>query len=77
VRGSALSLSGRIRSIGHGLLAAGLLLVGIYFAAAYLKGSDAIGDALNPFLIRNYVPFGPLLFGALLSWLGRSVAPPA
>jgi hypothetical protein len=58
-----------IRSIGHGLSAAGVVLVGMYFLALSLKGSAALHDGLDPFTVRNYLALGPLVPGALVLWL--------
>ena len=58
-----------IKSIGHGLLAAGVFLIAIYFVGVYLKGSDALRDALDPLASRNYLVLLALVPGALLLWL--------
>lgn len=58
-----------IKAIGHGLFAAGLLLVIVYFLGAYLKGSDAFRDALNPVGFQAYLALVPLAPGAFLLWL--------
>ena len=57
-----------IKSIGHGLLAAGILLVAIYFAGLYLKGNNALFDALNPLAMGNYLALAPL--APARSWFG-------
>jgi hypothetical protein len=49
-----------IRSIGHGLSAAGIVVVGMYFLAISLKGGAALHDALDPFTVRNYLALAPL-----------------
>jgi hypothetical protein len=58
-----------IRPIGHGLSAAGVVLVGMYFLAVSLKGGAALPDALDPFTVRNYLAIAPLVPGALVLWL--------
>ena len=63
-----------IKSIGHGLLAAGVLLVTIYFAGLYLKGNNALFDALNPLAMGNYLALAPLAPGTLVVWLGDYIA---
>ena len=63
-----------IKSIGHGLLAAGGVLIAIYFVGVYLKGGDALHDALNPLVLGNYLALVPLLPGALLLQLGDYIA---
>jgi hypothetical protein len=63
-----------LKSIGHGLLAAGFVLIALYFAAAYLKGSESFHDALGPLAVRNYLVLAPLVPGALLLWLSDYIA---
>ena len=63
-----------IKSIGHGLLAAGVFLIAIYFVGVYVKGSDALRDALDPLASRNYLVLMPLVPGALLLWLSDYMA---
>ena len=63
-----------IKSAGYGLLAAGILLVLIYFLGAYLKGYNALSDALNPLTMGNYLTFAPLAPGVFLLWLGDYMA---
>ncbi len=63
-----------IKSIGHGLLAAGILLVVVYFFGAYLKGNNALSDALNPLTMGNYLALAPLAPGAFLLWLNDFMA---
>jgi hypothetical protein len=61
-----------IKSVGHGLLAAGILLTGVYFVAVYVKGTDALRGALDPLTLKNYLALAPLIPGALLlakGWL--------
>jgi hypothetical protein len=62
------------KSVGQGLLAAGIVLIALYFVAAYLKGSDALRDALDPLSSKNYLALAPLVPGALLLWLSDFVA---
>jgi hypothetical protein len=59
------------KPIGHGLLAAGVLLVAIYFCGAYLRGPEAFRDALDPLSGKIYLTLLPLLPGVLLLWLGK------
>jgi hypothetical protein len=63
-----------IKSIGHGLLAAGVFLIVIYFVGVYVKGSDALRDALDPLASRNYLVLISLVPGAFLLWLGDYIA---
>ena len=63
-----------IKSIGHGLLAAGVLLVIINFVGVSLRGREALGDAVDPFAIRTYLTLRPLMPGAFLLWLGGQCA---
>jgi hypothetical protein len=63
-----------IKSIGHGLLAAGTFLIVVYFVGVYVKGSDALRDALDPLASKNYLVLIPLVPGALLLWLGDYIA---
>jgi hypothetical protein len=63
-----------IRSIGHGLSAAGIVLVGMYFLAISLKGGAALHDALDPFTVRNYLALAPLVPGALVLWMCDYIA---
>ena len=63
-----------IKSIGHGLLAAGVFLIAIYFVGVYVKGSDALRDALDPLTPRNYLVLLALVPGALLLWLSDYIA---
>ena len=63
-----------IRSIGHGLSAAGVVLVGMYFVALSLKGSAALHDALDPFTVRNCLVLAPLVPGALVLWMCDYIA---
>jgi hypothetical protein len=60
-----------IKPIGHGLLAAGVLLVALYLFGVYLRGPEAFRDALDPFSEKTYLPLLPLLPGALLLWLAE------
>jgi len=63
-----------IKSIGHGLLAAGFLLIIIYAIASYLRGQDAFHDALDPTAIKSYLALLPLTPGLLVLWLGEHLA---
>jgi hypothetical protein len=73
-RGRATTMSNIIRSGAHGLLAAGVLLIVVYFLGVSLKGPDAIRDALDPLALRTYLAVLPLLPGALLLWLADYLA---
>jgi hypothetical protein len=55
-----------IKPIGQGLLAAGVLLVALYFFGAYLRGPEALRDALDPFSAKTYLALLPLLPGVFL-----------
>ena len=63
-----------VKSIGHGLLAAGILVIGIYVFASYLRGREAFHDALDPTAVRTYLALLPLAPGLLLLWLGDFLA---
>lgn len=63
-----------IKPIGQGLLAGGALLFGLYFIGAYIKGNDALADALNPFVLKNYLALIPLAPGAVLLLLAGYIA---
>ena len=63
-----------IKSSGNGLLAAGAFLIVIYFFGVYVRGSDALRDALDPLASRNYLVLMLLAPGALLLWLGDYIA---
>jgi hypothetical protein len=63
-----------IKSIGHGLLAAGILLIVIYVLGAYLRGREAFRDALDPTAMKTYLTLLPLAPGLLLLWLGDLLA---
>ena len=62
-------MSRLIRAMGHGLLAAGGVLIFLLFAGAYLKGPETFRDALDPFAIGTYLTLLPLVPGTLLIWL--------
>lgn len=66
-------MSNIIKSIGHGLLAAGVLLIAVHFAGMYLKGSEALRDALDPLALRNYLALAPLVPGAFFLWLSNYI----
>ena len=59
-----------VKSIGHGLLAAGILLIVIYVFGAYLRGREAFRDALDPTAMKTYLTLLPLMPGLLMLWLG-------
>ncbi len=63
-----------IKSIGHGLLAAGILLIVIYGLGAYLRGREAFRDALDPTAMKTYLTLLPLAPGLLLLWLSDLLA---
>jgi hypothetical protein len=63
-----------IKSAGYGLLSAGLVFIAAYFFGAYVRGSDALREALNPLSPANYLAIAPILPGALLIWLANSMA---
>ena len=73
-RVQGVSMSRIFKSIGHGVLAAGFVLIALYFAAIYLKGSESFRDALDPLVARNYLVLASLVPGALLLWLSDYVA---
>ena len=51
------------------MLAAGALLIAVYFFAVYLKSLQAFQDALDPLNPSSYLPILTLAPGALLLWL--------
>jgi hypothetical protein len=63
-----------VKSIGHGLLAAGILLIVLYVFGAYLRGREAFRDALDPVAMKTYLALVPLVPGLLLLWLGDRLA---
>jgi hypothetical protein len=63
-----------IRSIGHGLCAAGATLLVIYFLAVRLKGLDALYEALNPFAPRTYLVLSALMPGAFCILLANHLS---
>jgi hypothetical protein len=63
-----------IKSIGHGLLAAGILLIVLYVFGSYLRGREALRDALDPTAMKTYLALMPLAPGLLLLWLGDLLA---
>lgn len=73
-RVQGVTVSRIFKSIGRGLLAAGFVLIALYFAAAYLKGSESFRDALDPLATRNYLVLALLVPGALLLWLSDHIA---
>lgn len=60
-----------IRSIGHGLCAAGATLLGIYFLAVRLKGLDALYEAVNPLTPRTYLVLSAMMPGTFCIWLAN------
>ena len=44
-----------IKSIGHGLLAAGVFLIVMHGFGAYLRGREAFRDALHPTAVKTYL----------------------
>ena len=63
-----------LKSAGHGLLAAGILLIAVDFLGAYLKGSQALRDAFDPLTLSSYLPFLALAPGAVVLWLADQLA---
>jgi hypothetical protein len=63
-----------VKSIGHGLLAAGILLLVIYLFGCYVKGLEALRDALNPLVPKTYLALLLLVPGSLLLWLGNRLS---
>ena len=62
-------MSSMVKAIGHGLFLAGLVLISLYLLGLYVRGSDALSDALEPLSIKTYLVLLPLTPGALLLWL--------
>ena len=63
-----------VKSAGHGMLAASALLIVVYFFGVYLKGPEALRDALDPFAVKTYLALIPLVPGALLLGLSGHIA---
>lgn len=63
-----------LKSAGHGMLAAGALLIAVYFFGAYLKGPQALRDAFDPLTLRSYFVILPLWPGVFLLWLADQLA---
>jgi hypothetical protein len=55
-----------VNAIGHGLLAAGLLLTVTYFFVASLRGAYALREALDPLDVKFYMALLPLAPGAII-----------
>jgi hypothetical protein len=70
VRGRA-HMANVVRSIGHGLSAAGIFLLCIYFLTAYLAGHGALYEALNPFAPKAYFAFFAMMPGGFCIWLAH------
>ena len=68
------SMSKLLKSVGHGLMAAGAFIVVLYFLGLYFRGSDALHDALDPLASKNYLVLLALVPGAFLHWLGDHIA---
>jgi hypothetical protein len=62
-----------IKSIGHGLWAAGILLVLGYAFCCYLIGPEVLRDAFNPLAPKTYLAILPLVSGSLLVWLSKNL----
>lgn len=58
-----------LRSAGHGLLAAVVLLVSVYLIGMFLKAPETFYDALNPLAVKTYLLLLPLTPGAFLLWM--------
>ena len=59
-----------LRSVGHGLLAAGVFLLAIYLLAISLKGPDALYPALDLLRLSTYLSILlPIMPGTFLIWL--------
>ena len=65
-----------LKSAGHGLLAAGILIIAVYMFGIYLKGHEAFYDAFNPLALNTYFTLLPLMPGALLLWLSDQLSSP-
>jgi hypothetical protein len=66
-----------VKSIGHGLLAAGAFLIAVYFVGLYVKGSDTLRDALDPLYSKNYLVLLALVPGAFGSGWATTLRPGA
>jgi hypothetical protein len=60
-----------IKSVGHGLCAAAVVLLAIYFLAAYLRGPDALYEAINPLAAKTYLVLLAMVPGTVCIWLGH------
>jgi hypothetical protein len=65
-------MSSIIKSIGHGLLAAGILLALGYAFCCYLIAPELLHDAFNPLAPKTYLVLLPLASGSLLVWLSNN-----
>jgi hypothetical protein len=74
IAGRVVSMSKLLKSVGHGLMAAGAFLIVLYFVGLYVKGSDALRDAIDPLASKNYLVLLALVPGAFLLWLGDHIA---
>ena len=66
-------MSSIIKSVGHGLLAAGIILVLGYAFGCYLIGPEVLRDAFNPVAPKTYLALLPLASGSLLVWLSKNL----
>jgi Protein of unknown function (DUF3365) len=61
-----LAAAERIKAFGYGLLAAGITVVMVVYAVIYARvGIAGLGEALNPFVLVNYVSLVAILPGTL------------
>jgi hypothetical protein len=73
VRGN--KIGQHVESIGHGLVAAGLVLLALLFLGAYLRaGLEGLVDAVNPWVPGNYLSLLAVVPGLTLIWLGRKMS---
>ena len=59
-----------LKSIGHGLLAAGVVLIVVYLLGSYRRGREVFRDALDPTAVRSYLALLPLAPGKMFPVLG-------
>jgi hypothetical protein len=74
-RGRIAKMAKHLRSVGYGLLAAGVVLVVLMYLGIYVRdGFDGLADAMRPWRARNYLITLAVAPGFILVWLGRKVS---
>ena len=74
-RGRVARMAKHLRSVGYGLLAAGVVLVVLIYLGIYVwDGFDGLADAMRPWRPRNYLIPLAVAPGFILVWLGRELS---